>query len=107
MASALGALSLPSVSYSFDSTGKSMVPITAGAGTKPIGKLEISSPMQDMKDVFNNIGGFDKKMWMYIEDWDISRKFWDRGSILYLPTLIVKHDYSSSGLKSLRLSISF
>lgn len=58
-------------------------------------------------DVFNNIGGFDKKMWMYIEDWDISRKFWDRGSILYLPTLIVKHDYSSSGLKSLRLSISF
>lgn len=58
-------------------------------------------------DTFNKIGGFDDKMWMYIEDWDISRKFWDLGCILYLPTLIVKHDYSSSGLKPLRLSISF
>jgi GT2 family glycosyltransferase len=58
-------------------------------------------------DVFKEVCGFDKKMWMYIEDWDISRKFWEIGCILYLPTLIVKHEYNSSGLKSLILSISF
>ena len=48
---ALGALSLPSVQTSFDAQGTAMVPVTAGGG-QTLGKLEIRSPMDTLKDVF-------------------------------------------------------
>ena len=34
---ALGALTLPSVSYAFDSEGTAIVPVTAGQGDKKLG----------------------------------------------------------------------
>ena len=51
---ALGALSLPSVQTSFDAQGTAMVPVTAGGG-QTLGKLEIRSPMDTLKDVFFDI----------------------------------------------------
>lgn len=56
---------------------------------------------------FLNINGFNEKMWMYIEDWDLSRKLWNKGRILYNPNLRVNHHHTTSGIKSLKLSISF
>ena len=56
---ALGALTLPSVSYSFDSDGTAIVPVTAGKGDKKIGKIEIQSPMVQMSEFF---AGIDKSL---------------------------------------------
>ena len=59
MASSLGALSLPSVSYSFDSEGTAMVPVTAGQGDKVLGKIEVTSPVEQMSEFF---AGIDKSL---------------------------------------------
>jgi hypothetical protein len=61
---ALGALSLPSVSYSFDSEGTAMVPVTAGQGDKVLGKIEVSSPVEQMSEFF---AGIDKSLIRLVE----------------------------------------
>jgi len=55
----LGSLTLPSVSYSFDSDGTAIVPVTVGKGDKKLGKIEISSPMEQMSEFF---AGIDKSL---------------------------------------------
>ena len=57
--SALGALTLPSVSYSFDNKGTAMVPVTAGRSDKVLGKIEVTSPIQQMSEFF---AGIDKSL---------------------------------------------
>ena len=49
----LGSLSLPSVSYSFDSDGTAIVPVTAGKGKNKLGKIEIQSPLVQMSEFFS------------------------------------------------------
>ena len=56
---ALGALTLPSVSYSFDNKGTAMVPVTAGRSDKILGKIEVTSPIQQMSEFF---AGIDKSL---------------------------------------------
>ena len=51
----LGALELPSVSYSFDNKGTAMVPVTTGKGDKKLGKIEIQSPMAQVSGFFAGI----------------------------------------------------
>lgn len=59
-------------------------------------------------DTFKKLGGFDRRMWMYIEDWDLSRRIWNNGGrIIYDPRLEVEHDYSTEGSKSLKMVKSF
>lgn len=59
-------------------------------------------------DTFKKLGGFDPRMWMYIEDWDLSRRIWNNGGrIIYDPQLEVEHDYSTEGSKSLKMIKSF
>ncbi|MBA4312698.1 MAG: glycosyltransferase family 2 protein [Chlorobiaceae bacterium] len=44
------------------------------------------------KDVYNKVGGFDEKYFMYYEDSDLCKRVRDIGySILYVPTTIVAH----------------
>lgn len=60
------------------------------------------------KEAFSQIKGFDKNMWMYIEDWDLSRKIWKNGGrILYDPELQVDHQYSTANSKSWKMILSF
>ena len=61
---ALGAIELPSVSYAFDSDGTAMVPVTAGQGDKVLGKIEVSSPMQQVSEFF---AGIDKSLINLVE----------------------------------------
>ena len=61
---ALGAIELPSVSYAFDSDGTAMVPVTANQGDKVIGKVEISSPMEQVSEFF---AGIDKSLIRLVE----------------------------------------
>ena len=56
---ALASLSLPSVSYSFDSDGTAIVPVTAGKGKNTLGKIEIQSPLVQMSEFF---AGIDKSL---------------------------------------------
>jgi len=56
---ALAALQLPSVSYSFDSDGTAIVPVTAGKSNKTLGKIEIQSPLVQMSEFF---AGIDKSL---------------------------------------------
>ena len=51
----LGSLTLPSVSYSFDSDGTAIVPVTAGKGKNKLGKIEIQSPLVQMSEFFSGI----------------------------------------------------
>jgi hypothetical protein len=62
--SALGALTLPSVSYSFDNKGTAMVPVTAGRSDKVLGKIEVTSPIQQMSEFF---AGIDKSLINLVE----------------------------------------
>ena len=61
---ALGAIELPSVSYAFDSDGTAMVPVTANQGDKVLGKVEISSPMEQVSEFF---AGIDKSLINLVE----------------------------------------
>ena len=61
---ALGALTLPSVSYAFDSEGTAIVPVTAGQGDKKLGTIEIKSPMEDVSEFF---AGIDKSLINLVE----------------------------------------
>ena len=61
---ALGAIELPSVSYAFDSEGTAMVPVTANQGDKVLGKVEISSPMEQVSEFF---AGIDKSLIRLVE----------------------------------------
>ena len=61
---ALGAIELPSVSYAFDSDGTAMVPVTANQGDKVLGKVEISSPMEQVSEFF---AGIDKSLIRLVE----------------------------------------
>ena len=60
----LGSLSLPSVSYSFDSDGTAIVPVTAGKGKNTLGKIEIQSPLVQMSEFFS---GIDKSLIKLVE----------------------------------------
>ena len=55
----LGSLELPSVSYSFDSDGTAIVPVTVGKGDKKLGKIEIQSPLEQVRNFF---AGIDKSL---------------------------------------------
>ena len=61
---ALASLSLPSVSYSFDSDGTAIVPVTAGKGKNKLGKIEIQSPLVQMSEFFS---GIDKSLIKLVE----------------------------------------
>ena len=61
---ALAALQLPSVSYSFDSDGTAIVPVTAGKGKNTLGKIEIQSPLVQMSEFFS---GIDKSLIKLVE----------------------------------------
>jgi hypothetical protein len=61
---ALASLSLPSVSYSFDSDGTAIVPVTAGKGKNTLGKIEIQSPLVQMSEFFS---GIDKSLIKLVE----------------------------------------
>lgn len=46
-------------------------------------------------DLFNKVGGFDERYFMYFEDTDFCRKIWNEGyKVIYLPEAVVVHDHS-------------
>lgn len=43
------------------------------------------------------IGKFDEQFWMYYEDSDLCRRFWEQGwSVYYFPKVTIEHTYSRS-----------
>lgn len=57
------------------------------------------------RDVFKEIGGFDKNIFLYFEDDDLSRRIADAGySLLHVPEAQVKHDFGESSGHSMRVT---
>lgn len=54
--------------------------------------------------VFKDIGGFDDRFFMYMEDVDLCRKVFDSGyKTAYLPSVEIKHSYAKGSQKNIKL----
>ncbi|MEK7105180.1 MAG: glycosyltransferase, partial [Patescibacteria group bacterium] len=52
------------------------------------------------KAVFDEIGGFDQRFWMYFEDIDLCRRVWDTGRpVYYVPEAQLQHAYGKASAK--------
>jgi GT2 family glycosyltransferase len=54
-------------------------------------------------DLLNEIGGFDERFFMYMEDLDLCRRIGRKGRILFIPNIIIKHIYERGSRKKLKL----
>ena len=54
-------------------------------------------------ELFNKIGGFDEKYFMYMEDSDLSDRIRQYGKIIYNPEFSVTHNWDGGSSKSLKL----
>lgn len=53
--------------------------------------------------ILNNIGGFDERFFMYLEDVDLSRRIGQLARTVYFPHATIVHDYDKGSYKSLKL----
>jgi GT2 family glycosyltransferase len=56
-------------------------------------------------DIFQAVGGFDEKFFLYLEDADISRKFRAYGRTIHLPITSVIHHWGRGNHRSRRLTL--
>jgi GT2 family glycosyltransferase len=54
-------------------------------------------------DLLRQIGGFDKRFFMYMEDVDLVRRIGDISSTVYFPSLNVTHEYGKGSYNNLKL----
>jgi len=54
------------------------------------------------KSVFEEIGGFDKRYFMYMEDADLSREVKKYGRVVFEPSVSVTHLWKRESAKSLK-----
>ncbi len=54
-------------------------------------------------DIFKNIGGFDKRYFMYLEDADLTREVKKYGRVVFCPEVSVTHEWERGSAKSLKL----
>ncbi len=66
---------------------------------RPVDWVQGSAFMMD-GDLFQSIGGFDERYFMYYEDVDLCRMCWERGrAVYYLPHTAVSHVYGQGSAK--------
>ena len=53
--------------------------------------------------IFNKIGGFDERFFMYCEDFDLSRRVHKHYKTIYYPNVSVYHGYEKASRKSFKL----
>lgn len=54
-------------------------------------------------ELFNKVGGFDEKYFMYMEDADLSDRIREYGKIVYNPEFSVTHNWAGGSSKNLKL----
>lgn len=53
--------------------------------------------------LFRELGGFDERYFMYMEDVDLARRIGDRARTVYYPFVSIQHEYGKGSYKSSRL----
>ena len=56
------------------------------------------------RSVIDNIGGFDKRFFMFFEDVDFSRRIHSRYKTIFFPDVVIQHEYRSKKALNLKLS---
>ncbi len=56
-------------------------------------------------DILKRVGGFDERFFLYYEDYDLSKRLALEGTILYLPSFRVIHDWERPMTKSFYLML--
>jgi GT2 family glycosyltransferase len=54
-----------------------------------------------------NIEGYDERFFMYFEDFDLSRRFYQKCKTIYYPLVSVNHGYAGGAKKNIKLFIIF
>jgi GT2 family glycosyltransferase len=54
-----------------------------------------------------NVGGYDERFFMYMEDWDLSRRMHQHFKTIYLPSVSIYHGYESGANSNIRLFLIF
>ena len=55
--------------------------------------------------LFKEIGGFDKRYFMYFEDCDLSREVCKRSRLVYYPDAVVYHEWGRESKKNTKLRV--
>jgi len=53
--------------------------------------------------IFVAVGGYDEEFFMYLEDYDLQRRIWRTHSVVYRPTVTIKHDFGRGSYKNRKL----
>lgn len=54
-------------------------------------------------EVFEKIGGFDQRFFMYLEDTDLSRRLTQHGRVVFYPDAVVTHQFAKQSYKNRKL----
>ncbi len=70
--------------------------LTADTSRKPVDAMAATF-MMVKRDLFEQLGGFDERFFMYVEDTDLCKRLHDAGmQVVYLGDLTVVHDWGAS-----------
>ena len=54
-------------------------------------------------EVFEKVGKFDEKYFMYLEDYDFCRRIGEKYEVIYYPKVEIMHEHAKSSYKSRKM----
>jgi len=57
-------------------------------------------------EIFKEIGGFDERFFMYLEDTDLSRRLAQHGRVVFHPDAVIMHEFAKASYKNRKLLLA-